>query len=334
MRITQSKLKKIIDKVLPITRPTHLLVTENIFFKLEDDKLTAKATDLETSIKVVDDVEGKDIEFAVDAKMLSSTINALPEQPLDLSVTETHLIIVSSNGEYKIPLEDTEFPDIDFEVGDGTTIPNKEFVQAIERVIPFALNDDLRPNMSGVNFTFGNNLKIAATNAHILSEQVIDVKGEGTFIIQIKALKTLLKEQNDFYICEKGNSVLFETGDTIISTLKINGKFPTYEQLFNESWQKIEFDRVELLQSLKRISPYIGEAKKVSLEFADQLTIKGENETANAVEKLPYNGEPININFNAGFLASVLKWDCTWEALGNKSVFTNDSGRILLMGMS
>ncbi|MGL5919428.1 MAG: DNA polymerase III subunit beta, partial [Bacteroidales bacterium] len=81
-------------------------ILDSFLFTLDQDVLTIKASDgettLETSIRVAD-AEGSGL-FAIPAKMLVDPIRELPEQPLVFEINDTNLevFIYFQNGKYNL----------------------------------------------------------------------------------------------------------------------------------------------------------------------------------------------------------------------------------------
>src|SRR5580658_4918640 len=95
---------------------TVLPILEDFLFDIKDGKLTVFATDLETSMSAVLDIETKEEgKIAIPAKMLMNILRSLPEQPLTFSVDSKNLgvEITSDNGKYKLTGENgDDFPRI------------------------------------------------------------------------------------------------------------------------------------------------------------------------------------------------------------------------------
>ena len=87
-------------------------ILENFLFELSENKLVVSASDLETTIKGVIEVESTDsISIAVPYKILIDTLKTFSEQALTFIINDNNTIdIVSNNGKYTLAyLDSNEF---------------------------------------------------------------------------------------------------------------------------------------------------------------------------------------------------------------------------------
>jgi DNA polymerase-3 subunit beta len=156
-----------------INNSNTLPILDNFLFELQAKKLTVSASDLETTMSAVLEVDSdNEGTIAVPARLLLDTLKTFPEQPLTFVVEDNHTVEISSNyGKYALAYADgAEFPKA-VELGNpsSTTIMGDILATAITKTIFAAGNDDLRPVMSGVFFQFSTeNLTFVATDAHKL----------------------------------------------------------------------------------------------------------------------------------------------------------------------
>ena len=91
-----------------------LPIIENILIEVQDNSLSVKATDLETTIINTIQVESdSNASIAVNAKVLSETLRTFPEQPLTFKTnTENNTLeITSEQGNYTLSyVNSDEFP--------------------------------------------------------------------------------------------------------------------------------------------------------------------------------------------------------------------------------
>ena len=87
-----------------INNPT-LPIIENLLIEVNNQQLSVKATDLETTIINKTKVESNSIgSIAVNAKLLAETLKTFPEQPLTFKINkENHTLeITSDQGSYHL----------------------------------------------------------------------------------------------------------------------------------------------------------------------------------------------------------------------------------------
>ena len=169
-----------------INNSNTLPILDNFLFDLKKNKLTVSASDLETTMSSVLDVDSdSEGAIAVPARILLDTLKTFAEQPLTFVVEDNNTVEISSNhGKYALAYADgAEFPKaIEVSNPSSTVLMGDILATAINKTIFAAGNDDLRPVMSGVFFQFSTeNLTFVATDAHkLVKYQRADVKASQT----------------------------------------------------------------------------------------------------------------------------------------------------------
>ena len=96
-----------------INNSNTLPILDNFLFDLKQDKLTVSASDLETTMSSVLNVDSdNEGTIAVPARLLLETLKTFPEQPLTFVVEDNNTVEISSNhGKYALAYADgAEFP--------------------------------------------------------------------------------------------------------------------------------------------------------------------------------------------------------------------------------
>ena len=303
-----------------------LPILENFLFEIKGNKLTISTTDLHTSMTTTMDVESsEDGRIAVPSKILIDILKSLPEQPITLNIDEeSHQIELNSdNGKYKLAAEDaSDFPKIPkLDQSNSFTIPSEKLLKAITSTLFAASNDELRAAMTGVFLDITEtSLTFVATDAHKLVEHRINkmvVTEKGSMIIPKKALSILksnLPANNTSTQVEfNATNLFFSFGSITMICRLIDQKYPDYKVVIPKSNpNKLIINKSDLLSALKRISIFSNKTTyQVRLKFAgSELTLSAEDfDFSNqAVEKMTcdYNGEDLEIGFNARFLIEML----------------------------
>ena len=137
-----------------INNSNTLPILDNFLFDLKQNSLTVSASDLETTmssiLEVDSDAEGT---IAVPAKLLLETLKTFPEQPLTFVVENNNTVEISSNhGKYALAYADgAEFPKaVELAEPSSTTILGDVLATALNKTIFAAGNDDLRPVMNDI----------------------------------------------------------------------------------------------------------------------------------------------------------------------------------------
>ncbi|WP_138990123.1 DNA polymerase III subunit beta [Larkinella sp. C7] len=305
-------------------------ILENFLFKLEDDILTVTASDLQTTMITNIAVESSEKgAIAIPAKLLLDTLRGLPEQPITFNVNiETFgTEILTDNGRYKLSGENPiDFPKIPT-VNRSLTVElsSDALLSAINNTVFATSTDDLRPAMTGVylQLTAGSATFVATDGHRLIRYRRTDISSpsDSSMIIPRKAL-TLLKAslpeaapvKAEF--SQSNASFTFAgspAGSTQMICRLIDERFPDFENAIPTNNPNImTIGRTDILNSLKRIMIYANRTThqiRLSLK-TNSLTISAEDldYSNEANEKLlcDYDGDPLEIGFNAKFLTEML----------------------------
>lgn len=301
-------------------------ILENFLFQLQDGTLTVTASDLQTVMITEVTVEGvENGAIAVPAKLLMDTLRGLPEQPITFNVEEGTFgtEVVTSNGRYRLsgenPIDFPKTPSVS--AGQAVEFTASALVSAISSTIYATSTDELRPSMTGVFLQLGTqNATFVATDGHRMvryRRTDITTDRETSMILQRKTL-TLLKSslpQDDTVVKAEftSSNASFSFGNIKVICRLIDERFPDYENAIpmNNPYT-LTIPRAELLNSLKRIAIY---ANKGTYQIRMRLTL---NELLISAEDLDYsneakerllceyNGEDLDIGFNAKLLIEIL----------------------------
>lgn len=303
-----------------------LPILEDFLFDLKNGKLTLFATDLETSMSTVVDVESKEKgKVAIPAKILLDTLKTFSEQPLTFKVDDkTYAVeITSDNGKFKLAGENgDEFPKIP--AADNVTevnIASNALSKAVSKTMFAASNDELRPAMTGVFFQLdGQGTTFVATDAHkLVRYKRSDTKAgkASSFIAPRKALnllKTALPaDESPVVISFNSSNAFFSFNSINLICRLIDAKYPDYNAVIpKESSSKLTVNRISLLNSMRRIAIYSNKTtNQVVMKIAgSELTMSAQDlDFSNeASERLScnYEGADLEIGFNAKFLVEML----------------------------
>lgn len=300
-------------------------ILENFLFELSENKLVVSASDLETTIKGVIEVESTDsISIAVPYKILIDTLKTFSEQALTFIINDNNTIdIVSNNGKYTLAyLDSNEFPSVvEIENASQVTLMGDILATAIQSTFFATGNDDLRPIMNGVFFNFTEEgLIFAATDAHkLVKYERQDIKSDqpAAFVIPKKPLNLLKgilagsETQVTIEYNESNAKFSFDQLDYVCRL--IDGTYPNYEAVIpKENPNKLIVNRNLILNSTKRISNFASKAThqmriKIvgnSLQiFAEDIEY---NNRANETIPCNYEGDDMEIGFNSKFFMEML----------------------------
>lgn len=297
---------------------------------LEDNMLTIKATDLETTMVSRIELENARVDgidsIAVPAKLLLDMLKSLDDVPLNFAVDANNYSIEISSGEGKYSLagQNAEtFPAMpEMKETVQTSMPASVLVNAINKTAFAASTDEMRQQMSGIFCELTpENVTFVATDAHKLvryRRNDIHADESASFILPRKPItlvKNILssnKEEFDVTIDYNNTNVFFAFDNFLIVCRLVDGKYPNYEAAIpKENPNKLTIDRVTFINTLKRVSLFANQSThQVRLAIKErELEISSEDlEFSNkAHETIPcsYEGEPMEIGFNAKFLTEM-----------------------------
>ncbi len=302
-------------------------ILENFLFQLDSNLLTVTASDLQTVMITELQVESSDKgAIAIPAKLLLDTLRGLPEQPIALKVDgETFGIeIVSDNGRYKLsgenPIDFPKIPSVNRAF--SVELSSNALSHAIANTIFATSTDELRPAMTGVFLQLGaEHATFVATDGHrLIRYRRFDVKSavDTTMIIPRKALnllKACLPSESVPVKAEFSQANAFFSFANIKMVCRlIDERFPDYENAIpTNNPNVLTISRGEILNSLRRISIYSNRTThqiRLKLTPPNELVISAEDldysNEANERLLCEYNGDEMEIGFNAKFLIEML----------------------------
>ena len=307
-----------------INNSNTLPILDNFLFELNQNELKISASDLETTMSTIIDVESdSEGSVAISARLLLDTLKTFPNQPLTFKTEDNNIEISSSQGKYDMAYFDgSEFPKaVSIESPSSTIIPGAILATAISKTIFAAGNDDLRPVMSGVFFQFAaDGLTFVATDAHKLVKYVRTdvVANEAAEFIMPKKPLNLLKGilvglDSDVTIEYNDANAKFTFDNVVLVCRLIDGKYPNYEAVIpKENPNKLTVDRGTFLNSVKRVSIFSSKTThQIRLKMAGtELNISAEDvDYSNKAEErlvCEYQGDDLQIGFNSRFLSEML----------------------------
>lgn len=308
-----------------IERRHTLPVLSNILFQTDADGLTLRATDLEVEL-VVGLTEGIDIQshepaaITVPAQKLAEIWRSLPEGADVMFSLESERVVVRS-GRTRFQLSTVSAEEYrPFESSDGEvaiSLPRAEVQKLLARTSFAMANQDIRYFLRGLLLEItGNNLRAVATDGARMAMHTLDRGAQG--VERLRAIVPRKRIQDlERLIADSDLDVEFTLGRThlqvaqgeyTLTTRLVEGQFPPYENLIPRNISRsITSDRETLRRALQRasiVSNIVG-----FLVEGEHLTIRAANneqEEAEEVVAVDYDGDAMEINFNADFLQDVL----------------------------
>lgn len=308
-----------------INANTVLPILEDFLFEVEKNKLSVVATDLETVMRIQMDIEAKDSgRVCIPAKILLDSLKNIPDQPLTFNIDKNFGIeLTSDNGKYKVMGENPDNFPKEPSADDTTSFKAtaSALVTAINKTLFAVSNDDLRPAMTGVFFELDKKgMQCVATDAHrLVKYKRTDVscpKGD-SFIVPKKPL-ALLKSalpgnDDEISISYNSNHFFVKHGTTQMSCRLIDARFPDYKVVIpTDNPYKLVVNKNDFQGALRRVAIFSNKStNQVVLSIAGselELTAQDVDFSFEGDERMKcrYDGEDLNIAFNAKFLIEML----------------------------
>jgi len=302
-----------------------------------DGRLTLAATDLEVGLRLgVDQVDvSKPGEALIPADKLTQIVRACDDPTLTLETKEHTMHIRGQGSHFTVfGYDPKEAPAVrDFEdVKVDCDIDASVFRTLISRTLFAAAAEHSRYAINGVLIERdGKKIRLVATDGRRLAVARGEVKpgpdasaSKISCIVPTKALnllsKLLVDPESTVKIAIEENQAVFSVvaaGDNnaaVLSTNLVEGAFPPFEDVIpKDQDKKVTFDAGALSSAIRRAALLTNEESKgVRLSFADnKLTLTsrapemGEAEIHLDLDK--YDGDPLEIGFNPGFITDALK---------------------------
>ena len=300
-------------------------------FHLDEGVLTIRATDLETTLVSKVEVETGTVDgltdVAVPSKLLIDILKSLDDVPLTFSVDDNNynISITSGEGRYCLAGKNPEtFPTMP-EPHDTSsiTLPGSLLANAIGKTAFAASNDEMRQQMSGILCEINTeNITFVATDAHkLVRSRRNDIKSDNpvSFILPRKPvmmMKNIIashKEELEVSVEYNNTNAFFTFENFYIICRLVEGRYPNYDAAIpKDNPNRLTVDRNSFLNTLRRVGLFANQAShqvRLSIQEHELVVTAEDLEFSNdANEKLPcqYEGEPMEIGFNAKFLTEMV----------------------------
>lgn len=326
--VSSSLLSKNLSALSGVLNTSNTLpILDDFLFELNDSTLSITASDLETTMTVSIPLEKAEDpgSVTIPAKILIDTLKTFGDIPVQFTINKETLGVEISAGEGKYKLsghKSDEFP-VAPEL-EGTTVIKIDadlLVNAVNKTLFAAGNDELRPVMSGVFFELTpDDITCVATDAHKLvryKRTDFSAPESASYIMPKKPLnqlKSILSSIEGEVTIEYNQTNAVFTFENVSMTCRlIDGKYPNYEAVIpTDNPHKLTVDRVSLLNSIRRVAIFANQSThqvRFKLSGKELLLSAEDIDFSNeAKERLTcsYEGEDMEIGFNSRFLQEML----------------------------
>ncbi|HEX8691445.1 MAG TPA: DNA polymerase III subunit beta, partial [Longimicrobium sp.] len=308
---------------------TTLPVLSNVLIATEGDGLIRMtATDLDTTVtRTVAAAVAKPGAVLVPGKKLQEIAREIPDScTLDVRLEEDtlHLWCQETRTRYKLatmPVD--EFPTPPGIQWDENyfTVPGATLALLIERTSFAASTEETRPILNGVLWELGpDEMAMVATNGHRLSVTRIaggKALGEHEVIVHPRALAMvarLPREEEEVRVARTQNHLGFRGEGWEIVSRTIEGPYPNWRQVIPADNDRVLIaDRGALSAAVRRMA-IVASEQTHRIRFSlggPMLRVSVETPDLGAAhEDVPvdYQGDPLEIGFNAQYLLELLRY--------------------------
>lgn len=308
-----------------VERRQTLPVLANLLVKASEGRLEFTGTDLEVELVVACEANVEQPgEVTIPARKLADIWRSLGEGvEVSVTVEGDRAVVRSGRSRFTLAtLPAADFPqvpggdaDVSIEVG------RTDLARLIDDVSFAMAQQDVRYFLNGMLLEISSqHLRTVATDGHRLAMST----GTGDYPVGDRAqaiiprkgvleLGRLLDGDNETISLQLGNNHLrVQSGDFTMTTKLVDGQFPDYEKVIpSDASRHLEGDRNTLRQAFQRASILSNEKYRGVRLLIDQeqLTIQANNpeqEEAEEVVPIAFNGEQLEIGFNVSYLLDVL----------------------------
>ncbi len=308
-----------------VERRQTLPILANVLFETADGRLTLTATDLEVELSAFGtlDAEGEG-RTTLPGRKLLDILRALPDDSeVTIGIDGTRAQVSCGRSRFSLAtLPAEEMPTLeDFSAEAVLRLPQRDLRTLIERTHFAMAQQDVRYYLNGLLLEVGDDrLRAVATDGHRLAlyDMPADT-GSSTagrqVIVPRKGVQELMRlladDQTDVTLQLSDNHIRIDPGNIRLTSKLIDGRFPDYQRAIPREGEKaLVADRQLLRAALARTAILANENRGVRLQLEDWLLrLQANNpEQEEAIEEVEvnYEGGPLEIGFNVGYLLDAL----------------------------
>jgi DNA polymerase-3 subunit beta len=314
-----------------IPAKTTLPVLANILVETTERGIRLSGTDLDIAVstEIAADVEAQG-SVTIPARKLTEIARELPPAPVKIAaVGEQRITLECGRSRFKLlGLPKDEFPTFPtVKFADSWRIRSGDLQKLISHT-SFAVSiEESRPILNGVLWELRpDSMRMVATNGHRLAKMEMPINATNApasdLIVPPKALEQVRKlfpAEEELEIARGDNHIGFRSPFTAVFTRLIEGPYPNYDQVIPKDNDRVAVaDKNSLMSALRRMSIVASDqTHRIRLSFnAGMLKFSVQTpDLGEAQDELPirFNGDPLDIGFNASYLLEILRYMPTDE---------------------
>ena len=335
MEITVSKfelLRELTATQGVVERKTIIPILSNYLLEAAGDKLSLTATDLDLSLRTSCNAKvKKEGACTIPARKLHDYVKLLPDADITIRLLENHWVSIrcGRSNTKMVGMARSNFPGLPvFPSAGAIKIPAAVLRSMIAKTGFAIASEESRYTLNGALMVLKPELiTMVATDGHRLAhierggEKFEGVSGEMKTLIPKKAmdeLKSLLDSHGEsaaetIDFAKDESTLFFCVGPRLLTSRQLTGQFPNYEAVLPKDISKsIALHGEELGAAIARVAQFADErsrAVKLRLEKGELKISASSTETGDSEDSIEvaYDGEPIQIGFNAQYLIDFIK---------------------------
>ena len=309
-----------------VERRQTLPVLSNVLMVLDGSELSLTGTDLEVELigRVPVDQAHEAGAVTVAARKLLDICKSLADDAnVEFSLSDNKLTLKSGRSRYTLTtLPASEFPSVDEEPDTFSLSISQAKLHELLESTSFAMaQQDVRYYLNGMLFEVAPDfLRVVATDGHRLAMETLNMDNPINDVQQlilprkgILELSRLLgDEQGEITLTFGQNHIRAKVPAVTFTSKLVDGKFPDYNRVLPKGGNKVLIGECqELRQAFSRAAilsneKYRGVRVMLSNGELKILANNPEQEEAEEVVSVEYEGDSLEIGFNVSYLIDVL----------------------------
>jgi DNA polymerase-3 subunit beta len=307
-----------------VERRQTLPVLSNVLLTLEGNQLALTGTDLEVELIGRVEVSSSIVEgeITVPARKLVDICKSLPDGvDIEFSVEAGKATVKAGRSRFTlVTLPASEFPSVEEGAGElALELPQPVLKRLIERTGFAMAQQDVRYYLNGMLLELKNGrLRMVATDGHRLAlctaPETISAADASVIIPRkgVLELVRLLEGDESLRLVIGSNHVRAANKQFTFTSKLVDGKFPEYERVLPKSPDKsVVGERLVLKQAFARTAilsneKYRGVRLRLSNDTLEMTANNPEQEQAEEVVSVEYQGDDLEVGFNVSYLLDVL----------------------------
>ena len=309
-----------------VERRQTLPVLSNVLLDLKESELSLTGTDLEVELvgRVVVDQALKPGAVTIPARKLLEICKSLSDDAIiELSLIDNKATLKSGRSKFTLTtLPASDFPGVDEEPDTfSITLGQRKLRELLDRTSFAMAQQDVRYYLNGMLFEVAQDyLRVVATDGHRLAMETLDminpISEPQQFILPRKGImemaRLLTDDFGDISLTFGQNHICASVPAFTFTSKLVDGTFPDYNRVLPKGGNKVLFGNCqELRQAFSRASilsneKYRGVRVLLSNGELKILANNPEQEEAEEIVSVEYEGESLEIGFNVSYLIDVL----------------------------